>query len=69
MPTHLDRCAWCAEPTACCNDEHALGFGACCGDDGPRMSFCSVECFVTVRRGIEQRARVAHELFPDWNLE
>jgi hypothetical protein len=70
MPTHTGKCVVCHHRTFCCSDEHVLGSGrkSCNFDpeDDLRIEFCSLECFMELRKSMEDRLLIAKELYPEW---
>lgn len=68
MSTHYSDCVVCGAQTSCAEDEHVLGCGdGGCYGDGPRIEFCSVACFLELRRRMNDREQVARELgYADW---
>lgn len=73
MSTHIGKCVVCDKTTYCCNDEHVLGAGRgipCSPKEGfPPIEFCSLECFMELRNSMENRLRIAREIYPEWFSE
>jgi hypothetical protein len=61
VSTHYADCIVCGKRVMCSSDTHALGCGACCGDTGQRIEFCSLECFEDLERIMIERKRVYKE--------
>jgi hypothetical protein len=61
MSTHMSKCCVCGKQTACCNDTHALGCGSACHERGPKIEFCSLECFYDLKHRMEERLIIYFE--------
>ena len=71
MSTHCSPCTICGRQTACCNDTHALGIeiyghaGSCENSIIPIGEFCSIECFMEIRKRLDERLEIVKQDFPE----
>lgn len=71
MSTHCSPCTICGKQTACCSDEHVLGieiYGhqGCENSVIPIGEFCSVECFIDIRKQWDARFEVVMQHANDY---
>lgn len=63
MATHRVPCVVCGEYAYCSNDTHALGCGeGGCYDPGPKIEFCSEECFRDLHARMQRRWEIYCDL-------
>lgn len=60
MGTHYGTCLVCGAGTNCNQPAHCVGVGGnCWNEPGPKIEFCSLECFLELSARMWERFRIA----------
>lgn len=62
MSTHSYSCSVCGGEFTCNDDCYALTVGAGCHGSGPKVAFCSVECFQELKRLMANRWAICERI-------
>lgn len=65
MSTHKTTCCICYADCYCCNDTHILGLTKEGCEESPYpIEFCSLACFMELKRRWDERFKIAKEREP-----